>query len=217
MGIFGISFLIIPLLYLVVGVILTRWLLRWFTGPLGEVARANPKEKVQFSIFDIYLLIGQIAVYSLPNALATNQHADRATSMLIVLLYNLICWLLAMRLLARTHVKATAPRVVMLLLYPWIIGLAIFYGFSVIQMLFVAIVQPLVTLLWAAVFVALLLGFRAVSKWALSKRERPATLMPSVQFAGGGAAPVAAAYTAPAPNPARFETNAGMDDDLKLQ
>lgn len=217
MAILGIGFLLLWVLAFVFGIFVTRWNMRWFLGPLGDAARANPKERVQYSIMDIYLLIGQIAVYSLPSSLAETPQTNRAANMLIVAAFNLICWALAMRLLARARISERLPRIILMLLYPWIVAAALFYGFSILQFILISFIVPFATFFWAGGFVIAMLIFRAVSRWVLSRSECPETLMSSAKYAGGYAAPVTTANTASAQNSDKFSSNTGMDDDLKLQ
>jgi hypothetical protein len=173
--------------WLAAGFFLTRLFLRWFLGPLYEAFMVSRKP-TQYSIGDMYLLIGQIAVATLPVALVPMSDSKRVQTFVAVALFLGLSWFLCCRMLARNRIKSFKARLVAMPLFHLQLAAAIFYGAGMLIFFLLIFLSPPLFLGLAFVYAVLFAIFSHVSWWLYNQREKDSKsltqLAESVQLSG---------------------------------
>lgn len=156
--------------WLALSVFLTQLCLRWFLGPLYDAAK-NSRKPTQYSIGDIYLLIGQIAFATLPAALVPMSESERVQTFIFVALFLGLSWFLCCRMLARNRIKRAKIRMIAMLLFHLQLGVALIAGFGALALLglfILAFPMALGVLVTLGVFFLISLH---ISNWLYEQRE----------------------------------------------
>src|ERR1700759_5685110 len=116
-------------LYVASAIWLASRFMREFLGPLalsGEHAKAPD----QFFVTDYYVLLAQIAVYTLPFASASSQDLGaRMIVMPIMIVLLTLAWFASTRRLSKARVRRFGPRLFGQILFPFEISASLTFGF----------------------------------------------------------------------------------------
>lgn len=152
--------LILGIAYLAFGVWLSLRLLKLFLGPLMAVAKAEAR--IQFFVTDYYVLLGEIAIYTLPFLSDTKEDVNPLILPFVIGMLG-ICWFVVTRALSKGRVRKFGPRLLGQILFPFQMLFAVIYGFAALPMLIGLFVGglPVVAGLAVAFFIFYLLSTKA--------------------------------------------------------
>jgi hypothetical protein len=166
------------LLWLLIGFFPARFCFKVFMGPLFEKGRGIPG-RMQYTMGDLYFLIGQIALAVLPISLSTESDSERAFWMIGIALYLSVAWAICCWMLSRVRVHNRKARLAAMLAFPFELAFTFFVWIAWPALL----LSPL-----AALLMPLLLGlhaFASLSDWVFSKREIVSAVAPVMMDKGG--------------------------------
>jgi len=123
--------LILGLAYIGITVWLTLRILRMFLGPLAETMKANVP--TQFFVSDYYVLLAQIAVFTLPFAGGVKVELNPVLLPIIIALIG-ISWFVATRTLSKARIQTFGPRLLGQILFPFQVAFAAGYGLFAIPL-----------------------------------------------------------------------------------
>lgn len=116
--------LILGLGYLVFAAWLTLKLLRLFLGPLSQISSAGP---TQIFVTDYYVLLGEIALFTLPFLGEMNSDVSPVLLPIFIALLG-FCWFGITRTLSRARIRSFAPRMLGQILFPFQVAVAAGYA-----------------------------------------------------------------------------------------